>query len=172
MTYPDELLSNECYSLFLSLYRDRGSVDGLIADAVKDLKVEHCGERDAVEGEEQDRSPAHCVDSLSQRFEAQPRDQGHEADHGARAERYDPRFAGCAILPSSSRLEPPTPFQNLFKAIRDDAFVLHAVPTQCVLLGGLGTELLRSARGNVPASARAPSGADHLQVRLTWHRDA
>ena len=107
MTYPDELLSNECYSLFLSLYRDRGSVDGLIADAVKDLKVEHCGERDAVEGEEQDRSPAQCVDSLSQRFEAQPRDQGHEADHGARAERYDPRFAGCAILPSSSRLEPP-----------------------------------------------------------------
>lgn len=37
--YPEEIVSNECYSLFLALYRDRGSVEALIADTVKDLKV-------------------------------------------------------------------------------------------------------------------------------------
>lgn len=39
MQYPDEILSNECYSLFLAIYRDRGNVEELIADTVKDLKV-------------------------------------------------------------------------------------------------------------------------------------
>ena len=39
MQYPEELLSNESYSLFLALYRDRGNVEELIADTVKDLKV-------------------------------------------------------------------------------------------------------------------------------------
>ena len=38
-TYPEEVLTNDCYSLFLSIYRDRHSVDSLIADVVKDLKV-------------------------------------------------------------------------------------------------------------------------------------
>lgn len=38
-TYPEEVLTNDCYSLFLSIYRDRHSVDPLIADVVKDLKV-------------------------------------------------------------------------------------------------------------------------------------
>ena len=38
-TYPEEVLNNDCYSLFLSIYRDRHSVDPLIAEVVKDLKV-------------------------------------------------------------------------------------------------------------------------------------
>ena len=38
-TYPEEVLTNDCYSLFLSIYRDRHNVDSLIADVVKDLKV-------------------------------------------------------------------------------------------------------------------------------------
>ena len=39
VTYPEEVLANDCYSLFLSIYRDRHSVDPLIAEVVKDLKV-------------------------------------------------------------------------------------------------------------------------------------
>ena len=37
ISYPDELLSNDCYSLFLAIYRDRQSVDSLLTDVVKDL---------------------------------------------------------------------------------------------------------------------------------------
>ena len=39
IVYPDEIVQDERYSLFLKLYRDREKVDLLVADAVKQLKV-------------------------------------------------------------------------------------------------------------------------------------
>lgn len=41
VSYPDELLSNDCYSLFLAIYRDRQNVDSLLTEVVKDLKVRY-----------------------------------------------------------------------------------------------------------------------------------
>ena len=40
--YPKEVLDTPHYSLFLSIYRDRGNVEPLVAEAVKDLKVDSC----------------------------------------------------------------------------------------------------------------------------------
>ena len=37
--YPEEIINDERYILFLKLYRDRGSVDDVVAEAVKELKV-------------------------------------------------------------------------------------------------------------------------------------
>lgn len=37
--YPDEITKDERYKLFLKLYRERGSVDVIVAEAVKELKV-------------------------------------------------------------------------------------------------------------------------------------
>ena len=37
--YPEEIINDERYVLFLKLYRDRGSVDDVVAEAVKELKV-------------------------------------------------------------------------------------------------------------------------------------
>ena len=37
--YPEEIINDERYVLFLKLYRDRGSVYDVVAEAVKELKV-------------------------------------------------------------------------------------------------------------------------------------
>ena len=37
--YPEEIINDERYVLFLKLYRDRGSIDDVVAEAVKELKV-------------------------------------------------------------------------------------------------------------------------------------
>lgn len=39
ISYPEEILKDEKYTLFLELYRDRENVDKLVAKAVKELKV-------------------------------------------------------------------------------------------------------------------------------------
>lgn len=40
ISYPEEILKDEKYTLFLELYRDRENVDKLVAKAIKELKVD------------------------------------------------------------------------------------------------------------------------------------
>lgn len=39
VSYPEEIISDEKYALFLKLYRDRENVEKLVAETVKALKV-------------------------------------------------------------------------------------------------------------------------------------
>lgn len=41
VSYPSEIEEDEKYRLFLKVYRDRGRVDSLIAETVKELKVSY-----------------------------------------------------------------------------------------------------------------------------------
>lgn len=50
--YPEEVLSDERYGLFLKLVRDRENVDNLVAEAVKLLKVRKSIMHECIEGKE------------------------------------------------------------------------------------------------------------------------
>ena len=54
IVYPDEIVQDERYSLFLKIYRDREKVDSLVADAVKQLKVLVISRGAYIETKEQD----------------------------------------------------------------------------------------------------------------------
>lgn len=169
-TYPEEVLTNDCYSLFLSIYRDRHSVDSLIADVVKDLKVLffHLF-LTTPESKKRVGDQALRPDPLPQRPQTESLRVRRPFSRFARPLRPHSRFPRRTFFLLSFSPE-PLPSLHLLR----EAFSLHArlfppFPTKRLPLARHRTQLLRSPRGNQPAHPRASFRTHHLQVRQAFH---